>query len=197
MSQASFLCAGPLLRPSPSPCSSRVVSCAVLTSDDRFSIKSDVWSFGVLLTELVTYGAKPYEGLSNPEVVSLVKKGQRMDRPPGCPETLYAIMLECWKEVCRAADACKCCSCVCRIPRIDPHSSPCASAWKTSSPARRPTTPRRRRCWRLHRRKSRKNRLTNEKMGDWKQSTPMFVSNACVSRASIMSVVCMMSASCL
>jgi fyn-related kinase len=65
----------------------------------RFSIKSDVWSFGILLTEIVTYGAKPYEGLTNAEVVEKVKKGQRMDKPPGCPDGLYKIMLECWKEV--------------------------------------------------------------------------------------------------
>ena len=53
----------------------------------------------MLLTELVTYGGKPYEGMTNAEVVDTVKKGQRMARPPGCPEGLYQIMLDCWKEV--------------------------------------------------------------------------------------------------
>ena len=68
-------------------------------SKQLFSIKSDVWSFGVLLTEIITYGSKPYEGLTNAEVVDMVRKGKRMDKPPGCPEGLYAIMLECWREV--------------------------------------------------------------------------------------------------
>jgi tyrosine-protein kinase Fgr len=34
----------------------------------RFSIKSDVWSFGVLLTEIVTKGRTPYPGMNNRQV---------------------------------------------------------------------------------------------------------------------------------
>ncbi|XP_074036610.1 tyrosine-protein kinase Src42A isoform X2 [Leptinotarsa decemlineata] len=64
----------------------------------KFSIKSDVWSFGILLTELVTYGRIPYPGMSNAEVLHQVEHGYRMPSPPGCPPALYEIMLECWNR---------------------------------------------------------------------------------------------------
>lgn len=66
---------------------------------NRFSIKSDVWSFGILLTELITYGRIPYPGMTNAEVLQQVERGYRMPSPPGNPEALYAIMLDCWKGV--------------------------------------------------------------------------------------------------
>uniref|UniRef100_A0A8D9BT61 non-specific protein-tyrosine kinase n=1 Tax=Cacopsylla melanoneura TaxID=428564 RepID=A0A8D9BT61_9HEMI len=62
----------------------------------KFSIKSDVWSFGILLTELVTYGRIPYPGMTNAEVLHQVEHGYRMPCPQGCPPRLYDIMLECW-----------------------------------------------------------------------------------------------------
>ena len=64
---------------------------------ERFTIKSDVWSYGVFLTEVVTYGRKPYPGMTNDEVVARVEQGYRMPPPPECPDPLYQIMLECWK----------------------------------------------------------------------------------------------------
>lgn len=64
----------------------------------RFSIKSDVWSFGILLTELVTYGRLPYPGMTNAEVLSQVEHGYRMPMPPNCTPALYEIMLECWHK---------------------------------------------------------------------------------------------------
>ncbi|XP_055088222.1 tyrosine-protein kinase Blk isoform X1 [Periophthalmus magnuspinnatus] len=63
-----------------------------------FSIKSDVWSFGILLTEIVTYGRIPYPGMTNPEVVKMLEKFYRMPCPEGCPNELYEIMMMCWKE---------------------------------------------------------------------------------------------------
>lgn len=65
---------------------------------NRFTIKSDVWSFGILLTEIVTYGRVPYPGMTNAEVLHQVEHGYRMPCPPGCPHALYEIMLECWKK---------------------------------------------------------------------------------------------------
>ncbi|XP_041061118.1 protein-tyrosine kinase 6-like isoform X2 [Carcharodon carcharias] len=64
----------------------------------RFSVKSDVWSFGVLLYEIVTHGRTPYPGLDNQEVVSMVSKGYRMPCPDGCPGKLNEIMLQCWNS---------------------------------------------------------------------------------------------------
>ena len=61
------------------------------------TIKSDVWSYGVFLTELVTHGRVPYPGMTNEEVMKQVMVGYRMPHPPGCPDALYQIMLECWK----------------------------------------------------------------------------------------------------
>ncbi|KAJ7988992.1 hypothetical protein DPEC_G00314930 [Dallia pectoralis] len=63
-----------------------------------FSIKSDVWSFGILLTEIVTYGRIPYPGMTNPEVIQNLERGYRMPRPDNCPEDLYHIMNLCWND---------------------------------------------------------------------------------------------------
>ncbi|KAJ3585859.1 hypothetical protein NHX12_012267 [Muraenolepis orangiensis] len=62
-----------------------------------FTIKSDVWSFGVLLTEIISYGRTPYPGMTNPEVISSLEKGHLMQRLDCCPRELYSIMLDCWK----------------------------------------------------------------------------------------------------
>lgn len=62
----------------------------------RFTSKSDVWSFGILLTEIVTYGRSPYPGMHNAEVLRQVENGYRMSQPTGCPNELYALMLDCW-----------------------------------------------------------------------------------------------------
>ncbi|XP_036452603.1 tyrosine-protein kinase yes-like [Colossoma macropomum] len=64
----------------------------------RFSIKSDVWSFGILLTELVTKGRVPYPGMVNREVLEQVERGYRMPCPPACPASLHELMLQCWRR---------------------------------------------------------------------------------------------------
>uniref|UniRef100_A0A8C7WY02 Tyrosine-protein kinase n=1 Tax=Oryzias sinensis TaxID=183150 RepID=A0A8C7WY02_9TELE len=64
----------------------------------RFTIKSDVWSFGILLTELVTKGRVPYPGMVNREVLEQVERGYRMPCPQGCPESLHDMMMQCWKK---------------------------------------------------------------------------------------------------
>ncbi|XP_078092723.1 tyrosine-protein kinase Srms-like isoform X2 [Mustelus asterias] len=64
----------------------------------RYTVKSDVWSFGVLLYEIVTYGKDPYEGMTNKEVVNQVNNGYRMPCPKNCTPDMYGIMLRCWNE---------------------------------------------------------------------------------------------------
>ncbi|CAG0884930.1 unnamed protein product [Darwinula stevensoni] len=62
-----------------------------------FSIQSDVWSFGVVLWEIFSYGKQPWFGSSNDEVLQLVINGQMQRRPAGCPRSVYNIMLATWK----------------------------------------------------------------------------------------------------
>ncbi|XP_072512493.1 proto-oncogene tyrosine-protein kinase Src isoform X2 [Salminus brasiliensis] len=64
----------------------------------RFTIKSDVWSFGVLLTELATKGRVPYPGMVNREVLDQVERGYRMPCPSECPDSLHELMLTCWRK---------------------------------------------------------------------------------------------------
>lgn len=64
---------------------------------NRFSTKSDVWAFGVLLWEVATYGMSPYPGVDLTEVYHLLERGYRMERPPGCPPHIYQLMMKCWQ----------------------------------------------------------------------------------------------------
>ncbi|XP_028408406.1 muscle, skeletal receptor tyrosine-protein kinase-like [Dendronephthya gigantea] len=61
-----------------------------------FTEKSDVWSFGIVLWELVTLGSQPYAGLDNYEVMPYLETGKRLPRPLRCPDDLYSIMQSCW-----------------------------------------------------------------------------------------------------
>lgn len=67
-----------------------------LSSHLNNSIFLKVWSYGILLTELVTFGRTPYPGMTNAEVLRQVDQGYRIPQPANCPATLYTIMRECW-----------------------------------------------------------------------------------------------------
>ncbi|XP_037102164.1 tyrosine-protein kinase Srms isoform X2 [Syngnathus acus] len=62
----------------------------------KFSVKSDVWSFGVLLYEMMSRGKMPYEGKSNKQVLELLSSGARLACPSRCPHNIHRIMMDCW-----------------------------------------------------------------------------------------------------
>ncbi|XP_066961892.1 tyrosine kinase receptor Cad96Ca-like isoform X1 [Macrobrachium rosenbergii] len=66
--------------------------------DNIFTTKSDVWSFGVLLWEIVTLGSTPYPGLGAAEVMKRVKEGYRLEKPDHCRREIYNIMYYCWDK---------------------------------------------------------------------------------------------------
>ncbi|XP_067007644.2 leukocyte tyrosine kinase receptor isoform X2 [Anabrus simplex] len=64
--------------------------------DGIFTSKTDVWSFGVLLWEVMSLGYMPYTGCANREVMQLVTSGGRLEPPNNCPGPVYGIMTQCW-----------------------------------------------------------------------------------------------------
>uniref|UniRef100_A0A914L316 Tyrosine-protein kinase n=1 Tax=Meloidogyne incognita TaxID=6306 RepID=A0A914L316_MELIC len=62
----------------------------------NFTVKSDVWSYGILLNEIFTFGTVPYPTMHNKEVIAHLEEGYRMPCPKGCPEAIYLEMLKCW-----------------------------------------------------------------------------------------------------
>uniref|UniRef100_A0A3P8VMR4 Tyrosine-protein kinase receptor n=1 Tax=Cynoglossus semilaevis TaxID=244447 RepID=A0A3P8VMR4_CYNSE len=64
----------------------------------KFSTESDVWSFGVILWEIFTYGKQPWFQLGNNEVIECITQGRVLDRPRICPKEVYDIMLGCWQR---------------------------------------------------------------------------------------------------
>ncbi|XP_038851991.1 tyrosine-protein kinase SRK2-like [Salvelinus namaycush] len=69
-------------------------------ANERFTIKCDVWSFGILLYEIMTFGEIPYPNMTDSQVKQMVPNGYRMPCPvdPYCSKDMYKIMLDCWKE---------------------------------------------------------------------------------------------------
>uniref|UniRef100_A0A672H5M5 Macrophage-stimulating protein receptor n=1 Tax=Salarias fasciatus TaxID=181472 RepID=A0A672H5M5_SALFA len=62
----------------------------------KFTSKSDVWSYGILMWELLTRGASPYPDVDPYDITHYLLKGRRLPQPQFCPDTLYSIMLACW-----------------------------------------------------------------------------------------------------
>lgn len=69
-----------------------------LIFESQCSSKSDVWSFGITLWEILTYGDKPYGDLTSEGVKEHIKSGYRMPQLDRYPHTLNRLMSECWRE---------------------------------------------------------------------------------------------------
>lgn len=66
---------------------------------NRFTIKSDVWSFGIVIYEIVTYGQVPYPSMNNTETLRQVSHGYRMPKPFICPQPIYELLLQMWDSI--------------------------------------------------------------------------------------------------
>ncbi|XP_058718535.1 BDNF/NT-3 growth factors receptor-like [Poecile atricapillus] len=64
----------------------------------KFTTESDVWSLGVVLWEIFTYGKQPWYQLSNNEVIECITQGRVLQRPRTCPKEIYELMLGCWQR---------------------------------------------------------------------------------------------------
>uniref|UniRef100_A0A8C6Q9P7 receptor protein-tyrosine kinase n=1 Tax=Nothobranchius furzeri TaxID=105023 RepID=A0A8C6Q9P7_NOTFU len=58
----------------------------------KFTHQSDVWSYGVTIWELMTFGGKPYDGIPTREIPDLLEKGERLPQPPICTIDVYMVM---------------------------------------------------------------------------------------------------------
>ena len=65
----------------------------------KFTLKSDVWSFAVLMWEVYTFGQLPYQGMSDHEAIDGVKDAHGLENPQLCPLGVYDIMRSCWTKV--------------------------------------------------------------------------------------------------
>ena len=65
----------------------------------KFTTESDVWSYGVVLWEIYSYGLQPYYGYNNQEVINMIRSRKLLPCPDACPGYCYALMVECWAEL--------------------------------------------------------------------------------------------------
>lgn len=62
----------------------------------KFSTASDIWSFGVLLWELLTLCQQPYADIDPFEMSAYLQDGFRLTQPVNCPDELFTVMACCW-----------------------------------------------------------------------------------------------------
>lgn len=61
-----------------------------------YTHQSDVWSYGVTVWEIMTFGSKPYDGIPASEIATVLGRGERLPQPPICTIDVYMIMVKCW-----------------------------------------------------------------------------------------------------
>ncbi|ESO83864.1 hypothetical protein LOTGIDRAFT_132698 [Lottia gigantea] len=66
-------------------------------TDGLYTTQSDIWSYGVLLWEIITLGASPYPGLSARQVMSTVVGGNKLECPEFCSQTIKDLIMQCWE----------------------------------------------------------------------------------------------------
>uniref|UniRef100_A0A8C4RH16 receptor protein-tyrosine kinase n=1 Tax=Erpetoichthys calabaricus TaxID=27687 RepID=A0A8C4RH16_ERPCA len=64
----------------------------------KFTSASDVWSYGIVMWEVMSYGERPYWEMSNQDVIKAVEEGYRLPGPMDCPAALYQLMMDCWQK---------------------------------------------------------------------------------------------------
>lgn len=64
----------------------------------KFTSSSDVWSFGIVMWEVMSYGERPYWTWSNQDVIKAIERGYRLPAPMDCPEAIHQLMLDSWQK---------------------------------------------------------------------------------------------------
>ncbi|KAJ3639318.1 hypothetical protein Zmor_002683 [Zophobas morio] len=63
----------------------------------QFSHKSDVWSFGVTIWEMYSFGDVPYGEMKGSDAIKVIEDGDRLKQPEACPDRIYEVMMKCWE----------------------------------------------------------------------------------------------------
>ncbi|XP_037537256.1 ephrin type-B receptor 1, partial [Nematolebias whitei] len=64
----------------------------------KFTSASDVWSYGIVMWEVMSYGERPYWDMSNQDVINAIEQDYRLPPPMDCPSALHQLMLDCWQK---------------------------------------------------------------------------------------------------
>ena len=62
----------------------------------KFTVETDIWSFGVVLWEIFSFGERPYDELSDEEVLESIREHVLLTSPEWCPARVYTLITDCW-----------------------------------------------------------------------------------------------------